>query len=434
MAEMKNTQGDLALIFRSEFGDRREVIVRISLIVLAGLAANIYGLGWVGSLWIGSYLFSQAFAYVVLSRAFRGQLALPVQIGAVIYLLTTLIYLAFPLALFLFGDPVLSYAGGLGVITLFAFTLWRFEPPSVLLPYDIAIAWLVAAVSLFVFLPEADTLLSQSIITLVTLAACGYYSMALFNIRRTMATLRAAADRATEAQKMEAIGRLSGGIAHDFNNILTVLQGNLELYDEIDDPTERRKLVAEAFVAARRASGLVRQLLTFARRAPLEPSLIEVKSVIEELTSMTSRLLPASITVFPAIPTEATFVRADRDQLMSSLLNLVINARDAMQEQGELTIAVVTVTVSTARPVEGLEPGRYVRFDITDTGPGMPPETLDRALEPFFTTKPVGEGSGLGLPTAKGFAEQSGGLLTIDTGPGGTTVSIYLPGAQPPPT
>jgi len=430
-ADQSETRAELERLWKAEFGELRELVLRYLLIAAGSITAFLYAGVAFPLIWGAAYFATQWITHKILLRLVLHPGQIPILAGVAAYLLTTLTFISMPLGLVLFGDAALAYCGAMGMLALCAFSLWRSEPPRLLLYYDIAIAWTFAAAAAHTVLPLADDMLARVMIVLLTGAVAVYYALALMTTRRNRGILRDASTRAIEAQKMEAIGRLSGGIAHDFNNILTVLQGNLELYDEITDPAERRKLVSEAFAAARRASGLVRQLLAFARRAPLEPALIEVTGVIEELTSMTARLLPATITVFPAVPTEPTFVSADRDQLLSSLLNLVINARDAMEGNGELTIAASDVTVTRTRKIEGLSPGRYVGFAVNDTGHGMSADTLERALEPFFTTKPVGAGSGLGLPTAKGFAEQSGGQLQIETGPSGTTITIYLPRASP---
>lgn len=418
---------ELSKLRDAEFGTRTELLLRYVMIVAGSVAAFIYTESSYPLLWGAAYAATQALCYGALIRGVRRGTLWDWRVGIFTYMATTLVFLSLPLGLFVLGDDLMAYCAGAALLTFGAFCLWREEPPRFLLIYDSAVAWVFAAAALYRFLPITDLMIGKAAMIMLTLGAAVYFTFALMATRENRGTLRAATQRATEAQKMEAIGRLSGGLAHDFNNILTVLQGNLELYNEVEDDTERHKLVAEAHLATLRASGLVRQLLAFARRAPLEPTRIQADEMIAEVSSMASRLLPATITVYEAAPVGQTHVRADRDQLLSALLNLVINARDAMQNRGTLTIAAGVTTVTQARPVKDLPPGDYVRFFVTDTGPGMSDDTLEKALEPFFTTKEVGAGSGLGLPSANGFAEQSGGALQIDTSPKGTTVAIYLP-------
>lgn len=410
---------------RGEFGTRPELVARAVVIVAAGMALYLYKGWWIGLAWTLAYLLSQAVAWVLLHRPPPHGARL-VRAGYASYVATTAIYTALPLGLLLSGDTTLVYCGAMGLIALGVFTLWREEAPAALLPFDVALGWLAAGTAFAGTLRWTGSVIEVVILAALSVTAAGYYTLAMIANRRTRQALKAAAARGTEAQKMEAIGRLSGGIAHDFNNILTVLQGNLELYEEIADPEERRRLVQEAHAAALRASGLVAQLLAFARRAPLAPAPLDAGRVMEDLAGMAARVLPESIRVTHVRPAGVLPVRADPDRLLAALLNLVINARDAMAGRGRLTLSAGVARIG-ARDEAALPPGDYVRFVVGDTGPGMDAATAARALEPFYTTKPVGAGSGLGLPMAKGFAEQSGGALRFATADTGTTVSILLP-------
>ncbi len=431
MAGSQDTEDDLATglmqLRKSEFGYATEVAVRYVLVISGASALYLYSGVWYGLVWAAAYLFSQFLTYVALYRAKPPYRHLDYAFGIGGLLLTSTIFVTLPVGVFMFCDPVLAYGGGMALVALCVFSLWREDPPVVLLPYDLGLAWVTAALIGWAAYPVGQGILAQGIVIVLTITAVSYYSFALVANTRTRQQLRSAAKRGIEAQKMEAIGRLSGGIAHDFNNILTVLQGNLELYQEINDPEERSRLIQEAHQASRRAAGLVAQLLAYARRAPLTPRDVSVAATIDELAALSARLLPANISVFPAIPLTDVSVRADHDQLISALLNLIQNARDAMPDRGEITISARAIIVGVATRSLGLRSGRYVRFSIADTGTGMPPEVAARAVEPFFSTKPVGEGSGLGLSTAKGFAEQSGGTLTIKSDEKGTEVALYSP-------
>jgi PAS domain S-box-containing protein len=235
-----------------------------------------------------------------------------------------------------------------------------------------------------------------------------------------------------QSQKMEAVGQLTGGIAHDFNNILTALSGNLELAQGRlaagrTDGIER--FVAAAQNAADRAAGITQRLLAFARRQALAPVAIDLDGLVSDMTELIARAVGPRITVTTAPGTGGWQCRVDRNQIESALLNLCINARDAMAQDGALTIAtgICRLDAAAARALE-LPAGDYVTLAVRDGGTGMPPDVAARAFDPFFTTKPAGAGTGLGLSMVYGFVRQSGGQIRLDTAPGaGTTVTLWLP-------
>jgi signal transduction histidine kinase len=232
-----------------------------------------------------------------------------------------------------------------------------------------------------------------------------------------------AEDRLRQAQKMEAIGRLPGGIAHDFNNLLGVIIGSTEsLTVALADAPQLRAVANLALDAAERGSDLVKRLLAFARTQPLAPRAVECGAFLRDLSPILERTLGEAIEIAFAIPDAPLFCLADHAQLGSAILNLTINARDAMPSGGRITVSVASEDCDAAgAPV-------YVVFSVADTGEGMSAQTQARAMEPFFTTKPEGKGSGLGLSMVHGFASQSGGRLEIDSQPGcGAMVRIFLP-------
>ncbi|OCS43704.1 response regulator [Ralstonia pickettii] len=234
-----------------------------------------------------------------------------------------------------------------------------------------------------------------------------------------------------QAQKMEAIGNLTGGVAHDFNNVLQVIAGNLQMLAvEAPGNTRVQHRVAAATRAVQRGATLAAQLLAFARRQPLSPAVVNPTRLIQGMSEMLHRALGEAIKVQTHLADDLWHVQADRNQLENALLNLAINARDAMRGGGVLTIAATNVTLdSTQAQGRGqLAPGDYVVFSVTDTGVGMPPEVVEHVFEPFFTTKPDGHGTGLGLSMVFGFVTQSGGHVSIDSAVGrGTTVQLYFP-------
>ena len=237
-----------------------------------------------------------------------------------------------------------------------------------------------------------------------------------------------------QAQKMEAVGQLTGGVAHDFNNLLTVISGNLQMLQErLDHDPPLLNLAGAAAKAALRGAELTRKLLAFSRRQPLQPREIDIGELVHNMTDMLRRTLGESIHIETAIQPGLAKAVADPGQLENALLNLALNARDAMPQGGWLTIETATVAPDAASGIEDsdIAPGEYVMLAVVDTGSGMPPEVMKRAFEPFFTTKGAGKGSGMGLATVYGFVKQSGGYVKIYSELSrGTTVQLYLPQAK----
>ena len=247
--------------------------------------------------------------------------------------------------------------------------------------------------------------------------------------RRALEARRLAEEELHQAQKMEATGQLTGGIAHDFNNLLTVVQLKLEAIVDRSADEDIRNLAAAAQLAAERGAKLTGQLLAFSRRQRLEPKLVSVNESIGEFAGLIRRAIGAEREVKLLLDDHLWRCHIDPGQLQTALLNLALNARDAMDDGGVVTIRTSNVVLEEdAAP--GCPAGAYVRIAFTDTGRGMPADVVDRAFEPFFTTKEVGRGSGLGLSMVYGFVRQSGGDVVIDSAPGaGTTVSLLLPKA-----
>ena len=236
-------------------------------------------------------------------------------------------------------------------------------------------------------------------------------------------------ERLRNAQRLESVGRLAGGVAHDFNNLLQVIRGYCSLL-ELKLPEDRRSEVAAIATAADRGADLTRQLLAFGRRQTLSPAVWDVNSIVASVESMLGRVLPKEID-FKALPSETELrARVDRGQLEQVLVNLVLNARDAMPDGGTLTVFTEPLELERPFAVEDIElpQGSYVRIIVRDTGIGMSDETAARAFDPFFSTKGPGNGTGLGLATVHGIVRQSGGFVSLDSTVGlGTEVAVCLP-------
>jgi signal transduction histidine kinase len=250
-------------------------------------------------------------------------------------------------------------------------------------------------------------------------------------LRKNEAQKQELEDQLRQSQKMDALGRLAGGVAHDFNNLLTVIKGHSELILDRTSAADPVLLSGQQIrKAADRAATLTRQMLTFSRRQALQPKVLNLNAVVDDIGKLLKRLMPEDIEVVFRPETSLGCVKADASQLEQVLLNLTVNARDAMPGGGQLTIETHNVTVDTefASTRPSLEPGKYVKLVVADTGTGMDAKTKAHIFEPFFTTKEPGKGTGLGLSTVYGVVKQTGGFIWVDTEVGvGSKFEIYLP-------
>ncbi len=334
-------------------------------------------------------------------------------------------------------DPFLNMLGALLVFAcLFNMLTVRAVEP-VLVNWDTVALAVTMCAMLVIDLQRYGFSPRVLILTAAFAAAIVYFMNCAIAIVRFRSALNEAQLQEVQRSKVEAIGRLTGGVAHDFNNLLTVILGNIELARMPGPQRDREMVLIEAQEAGQRAARLTAQLLGFSRQSVLRPREVDITEVVSAATALLKRLLPESIRVFVRpFPPGLPMVVLDPDKLEVVLMNLAINGRDAMPEQGRLRIGVDEQSLKQPLRTEtaNLPVGVYVVVTVEDNGEGSPPALLSRVTEPFFTTKELGEGSGLGLSMARGFAEQSGGGLDISSIQGrGTSVRLFLPASRKAP-
>jgi nitrogen-specific signal transduction histidine kinase/CheY-like chemotaxis protein len=253
------------------------------------------------------------------------------------------------------------------------------------------------------------------------------------NLESTLQEQRQLEERLRQAHKMEAVGRLAGGVAHDFNNLLTIIRGNSDLLTDREGADAfQRKCVGQIQKASDRAVSMTRQLLAFSRMQVLQPRVIDLNGVVAEMGKMLPRLIGEHIEYSFSPETNLSSVKADPGQIEQVILNLAVNARDAMPRGGKLSVRTANLSIDEAEAMKRppMTPGKYALLSVSDTGHGMDEATKAHIFEPFFTTKEVGKGTGLGLATVYGVVKQSGGFIWVDSSPGvGTAFEIYLPQA-----
>ena len=318
-----------------------------------------------------------------------------------------------------------------GITHFFAiWTLWNPDyGPEALVKAGTAAASVFTAVALWPLLPKAIALPSPAQLQSANddlVLRIAERDAALDALRRETEERLRAEEMLRQAQKMEAVGQLSGGIAHDFNNMLTVVLANLDKARRLAPEDEQlQRSIAHATTGAERAAELTDRLLSFARKQPLQPARHDVNAIVAGTEALLGRTLGEHIHVETSLGADVWPAVVDRNQMESAVLNLVVNAQQAMPDGGKLSL----VTRNIAQG-EGPVPGEWVLIEVQDTGMGMSADVKARALEPFFTTKPMGEGTGLGLSQVYGFITQSNGHLEIESEVGkGSSVRIYLPRA-----
>ncbi|GAA6186954.1 ATP-binding protein [Litorivita sp. NS0012-18] len=417
-----------------------ETAHRYFIILLAGLVigwatGSYFPMAWA----IGYIAVNLSYQAILLRARTRSAEISPLQ-NAIGFSLSVLVFASMIVFLWLEDGLVLKFTALSGLIGLGLHSLSR--PQKV---FWVTLADSVVILALYIFMGVTVFLAHPENKTLAILLMCLFCTSSYFVVSQWRAYKRAEAIKSAEQRlmrnrEMEAMGRLTGGFAHDFNNILAAMRGNLDLYDEVTDPEEKRRILHEAQSATARAARLTQKLLTYSQKAVLRPSRVITGAFITEFVAMMGRNLPETVTLRLEIDDNPPPLLIDAQTLEMVLTNLVMNAADAIGEQigedggpptGEITLScgpMLMPATSSAPAASEIRAGHYLRLAVQDTGAGIPEALLPHICEPFYSTKAVGRGSGLGLPMAQGFAEQSGGALRISNTEGsGALVELFLP-------
>ena len=409
---------------RSERVQSPEFLARIVL-VFAGTAAGVIFLE-IEFLpyWLAAYYAAVSLEKYVLwrwpSARSRGFFRLLVCLSGLI----AGIYASLPVYLWHSGGDTLEFAGMVlligGVLNVF---LVRARVWQISAAYLVPLAMAFFAIAGDFYVGPGGGPAFWAAITLASIIAA-YFLIALRDANATHRRHQETREQVLQARKVQAVAMLAGGISHDFNNLLAVVQGNLELMREPLTPSEREARVSEALGACGSGAALTRQLLSLGRTADVTPERIAPGEAVRGVERLVRRVVPASIGLDLKVESGLPQIEADGPSLQAALMNLAINARDAMPDGGTILFEVQ----ATGEDSEALSPCGHVAITVADTGKGIPPEHQERIFEPFFTTKPKGQGTGLGLAMVEGFARQAGGHVEVKSRPGkGTRFTLFLP-------
>jgi len=421
---------EIERLFQLEFADVGEVGVRFIGSLIAASFIWLY-VGWSSAwVWIGTYLVLMMVYFLFLRTKLDGARAVDVLLAQIIFATVLLSYLWMPILMISSSDDALAASGFCILFCIIIFTVRRAEKHSAVMVIEIASVSSCLCAGTVSILARYDNPLVWIGLVIAPTTVIFYLIQAATILRRQRLISIEIAARTSQAQKLEAIGKLAGGVAHDFNNLLTVILGNLDLIREVEDPMARDELLTEARTAALRGAKVVRQLLTYARQTDGTPRVIAASDLLRSVEALCRTLVPASISLKATLQSKEVFVCVDDALFVAALLNLIKNGVDAIEGPGEISVSAVSrhlVKSLHSATGQSLPAGHFVVFSVADTGHGISATDLDRVTDPFFTTKVVGKGSGLGLSMVAGFVMESGGSLEIQSGSKGTVVSILLP-------
>ncbi len=419
-------------MIEADVGSKTELILRFSVVGFGALFMTLATGRYEIAIWLTGFLLTNGYYSWWLSRI-RTSVTQRQYIGlTTLFAISVTLYTSCTIYLFVIGTPAFVTIAIAALIAQALFNISRHRKSGLLVIYDTAI---VAAAGLFFGLSSMGRtgggFSEQMVIVVSTVGVCTYYVIAQIRKIQIHDALQASRQEAAQTQKMRAVGQLTAGVAHEFNNLLTVIRGNVELAQLSDGADDYQDRLADAIKAADRADALTSQLLSLSRKARLEATEIDLPRFWQGFDTILPRITPASIKVEVNATALAKTLYCDPNQLEVALINLIINARDALGGQGRIWIDSRPASVSDLAKLDVDQVGSLGVIAVHDNGPGIPPHQLQQVIEPFFTTKGVGKGTGLGLPMVKGFCEQSGGAFLIESDDSGTSVVMALPTTRP---
>lgn len=422
-------------IRRTEYGSRAEILTRHSAVVFGAIAVAAAFEQAIALVWAALHLTFQGLFAGLLTNRIRVPARERYRAALAMYALTGVNYAAYPLYLLATSQSLpLTVAAVCGVVSHALYLLQRRQTDPTIVIVDVTLSAATATLVILSLLQQADDARDMTVLIVVPLALLAYHLVVLFSGLSQQQRMRETQHRYANSQKARALNQFVGGVAHDFNNQLTAILGHLELFDLLDDDTERRNALEESRRAARRAALTVQQLLASSGRTRLSPRAVPMADFLAGLRGVLGDLLNPAMRITLVPPTEGETAWVDADMLETCMIQLCLNAQDATRGTGRIRIWVEKRQSLPGEDTQIETPPPYAVLFCEDDGPGVSTEALPLLAEPFYTTKRANEGAGLGLSAVAGFARQSGGALIITRAPlAGLRIALALPSNPPPP-
>ena len=421
---------NIETMIEADIGSAAELTLRFSVVGLGAVLMGLTGRPEI-TIWLFAFLGVNGFYSWLLGRVQSPVSRRTYVVLTGLFAASVTLYTSCAIYLFLIGTPTFITVSLAALSAQALFNISRHRQSSALMIYDTVI---VTLAGLFFGLSSvtlsADRTYEHAVIIITTVGVCSYYAIAQFRKVQIHEALNASRQEAAHAQKMRAVGQLTAGVAHEFNNLLTVIRGNIELAQLSGGAGDYQDRLNDAIHAADRANLLTSQMLSLSRKARLTAGQVNLEKFCREFQTILPQIVPATVAVQLEEAPDLSSIYCDPGQLKVALINLVSNAADAVAGQGRIWIACHRASERDLTRMSITDSRDFVIFSIRDDGPGISPDMLQKVVEPFFTTKAVGKGTGLGLPMVKGFCEQSGGGMMIRSGTSGTIVTCALPAGR----